>query len=56
MSMGQRTDALKILRKLAILGAGGISDTQLVHTFLNEKDDAAFQAMMKRHGTMVLSV
>ena len=34
----------------------GVSDGQLVERFARQKDEAAFDALMQRHGPMVLSV
>ncbi len=35
-------------------GAGGRSDRQLLHRFARERDEAAFTALVRRHGPMVL--
>jgi len=50
----------KIVRKLRwtllLPGGGDLSDAQLLARFINEHDDAAFAALVKRHGPMVLGV
>src|SRR5205807_5660178 len=49
-----------LLRRLrqAALGShgGGLSDGQLLRTFLDNHDECAFEALVRRHGPMVLSV
>jgi len=39
-----------------MLGFAGVSDAQLLDFFVTQQDDAAFEALVKRHGAMVLSV
>jgi RNA polymerase sigma factor (sigma-70 family) len=53
-----RTDALmRQLRRAALLGGGGaLTDRQLLERFLRCRDEAAFEALMQRHGPMVLGV
>jgi RNA polymerase sigma factor (sigma-70 family) len=48
---------LRQLRKVA-LGAlgGGLSDGQLLRTFLSDRDECAFEALVRRHGPMVMGV
>ncbi len=49
--------ALRQLRSLFAEGTvAGLSDAQLLERFLNRGDAAAFEALMGRHGPMVLSV
>jgi RNA polymerase sigma-70 factor (ECF subfamily) len=36
--------------------AGGLSDRQLLETFIERSDEAAFEAMVLRHGPMVMGV
>jgi RNA polymerase sigma factor (sigma-70 family) len=38
------------------LSPDSISDAQLLHSFITERDDAAFAALVRRHGPMVLGV
>src|SRR5262249_47337108 len=49
-----------VLRRLrqAALGSqgGGLSDGQLLRTFLNDHDECAFEALVRRHRPMVLGV
>jgi hypothetical protein len=48
--------ALRQINRLFTEGVvGGLSDAQLLERFL-EGDAAAFEAMVERHGPMVLSV
>ena len=44
------------LRRAALLSASGPSDAQLLDAFLNRHDEAAFEALVRRHGPMVHSV
>jgi RNA polymerase sigma factor (sigma-70 family) len=37
-------------------GIGGLTDGQLLEMFLKKSDDAAFEALLRRHGPMVLEV
>jgi RNA polymerase sigma factor (sigma-70 family) len=50
----------KVLQQLrtALLrqGAGSLSDGQLLEYFLAQRDEAAFEALVRRHGPMVLGV
>jgi RNA polymerase sigma factor (sigma-70 family) len=48
---------LRHLRRAALLSAGeGMSDAQLLEAFLSRRDGAAFAALLRRHGPMVLGV
>ena len=48
---------LRHLRRAALLSAGdGPSDAQLLESFLARRDEAAFEALLRRHGPMVLGV
>jgi RNA polymerase sigma factor (sigma-70 family) len=48
---------LRHLRRAALLSAGeGPSDAQLLESFLSRRDEAAFEALLRRHGPMVLGV
>src|SRR5205807_4076909 len=45
------------LRKAALLQeAGGLTDGQLLGCFIHHRDEAAFAAILKRHGPMVWGV
>jgi RNA polymerase sigma factor (sigma-70 family) len=53
----ERAPVLRHLRRLALgQGAGDVSDQQLLQFFLSDRDDAAFAALVRRHGPMVLGV
>jgi RNA polymerase sigma-70 factor (ECF subfamily) len=57
MSAGQPHHVLRQLRSAALLqDGGGMTDGQLLELFLTERDDAAFEALVRRHGPMVLGV
>jgi RNA polymerase sigma factor (sigma-70 family) len=48
---------LRHLRRVALLDRGdGASDCQLLEAFLTRRDEAAFEALLRRHGPMVLGV
>src|SRR5579884_2771929 len=48
---------LRQLRRAALLSAGdGPSDVQLLEAFLSHQDEVAFEALVRRHGPMVLGV
>ncbi|HEV3261593.1 MAG TPA: sigma-70 family RNA polymerase sigma factor [Gemmataceae bacterium] len=57
MANGQLTLALQHLRKLIRQrGAGELADTQLLERFVGQRDEAAFEVLVWRHGPMVLSL
>ncbi len=48
---------LRHLRRAALLGdGGGMTDGQLLECFVTRRDEAAFEALVRRHGSMVLGV
>ncbi len=48
---------IRHLRRAALLQEGsGLSDERLLEMFLSHRDEAAFEALMRRHGPMVLGV
>src|SRR5271169_1710357 len=48
---------VKQIRSLALLpDAPGVTDRQLLECFIAERDDAAFAALVRRHGPMVWGV
>jgi RNA polymerase sigma factor (sigma-70 family) len=48
---------LRHLRRAALLSVGdGPSDAQLLQTFLVSRDETAFEALLRRHGPMILAV
>src|ERR1700687_3261978 len=57
MATGQLTGVLRHLRRATLLAEGAAqSDGELLERYLSERDDAAFEAILKRHGAMVLGV
>ena len=56
MSGGQLDTVLRHLRKLVGSPAAEDSDGQLLERFLAQRDEAAFAALLARHGPMVWSV
>jgi RNA polymerase sigma factor (sigma-70 family) len=48
---------LRLLRRAALQGeAHGVTDRQLLERFLATREEAAFEALVRRHGSMVLGV
>jgi RNA polymerase sigma factor (sigma-70 family) len=57
MATGQPRDILRQLRRAALLrDGGGLTDGQLLECFVTRQDEAAFEALVRRHGPMVLGV
>lgn len=57
MTEGQLTLVLQNLRRLIRRqAAGGLADRELLTRFVRERDEAAFEALVWRHGPMVLSL
>src|SRR6516165_5511464 len=57
MASGQLHPVLRILRRLVAAGSGGDStDRQLLQRFTGQREEAAFAALVQRHGPMVLGV
>jgi RNA polymerase sigma factor (sigma-70 family) len=57
MTDGRWGGVLHHLRRTALRHeAGGLSDGQLLERFLARRDEAAFEALVRRHGPMVLGV
>jgi RNA polymerase sigma factor (sigma-70 family) len=57
MATGQMSGVVKHLRRGAILGDGaGLSDGQLLECYITGRDQAAFAALVRRHGPMVWGV
>jgi RNA polymerase sigma factor (sigma-70 family) len=57
MATGQRDGVLRHLRRVAFLrDADAMTDGQLLEHFLAQRDEAAFAALVRRHGPMVLGV
>src|SRR2546423_14946298 len=48
---------LRHVRRVALLRArDGPTDTELLESFLTRRDETAFEALLRRHGPMVLGV
>lgn len=57
MAYAQRNLVLRYLRHVAgASGAGDVTDADLLARFLASRDEAAFELLLWRHGTMVLRV
>ena len=57
MAGKQLGDAVKQFQRLFNVGTtSGLTDDQLLARFSTQSDDAAFEALLERHGPMVLSV
>ena len=47
---------IRHIRRMALRDANGLTDGQLLESFLVQKEEAAFEALVRRHGPMVLAV
>ncbi len=57
MRAGGSNHVLNGIRRAVLLeNGGGLSDGQLLEGFIRQRDDAAFEALVRRHGPMVLGV
>ncbi|HEV3263187.1 MAG TPA: sigma-70 family RNA polymerase sigma factor [Gemmataceae bacterium] len=57
MPIGHMNRLLDQLRRAALNSAGQrLTDGQLVECFITQRDEAAFEALVRRHGPMVLGV
>src|SRR5438105_15033314 len=57
MATSQLRGVVSHLRRAALLGdGGGMTDGQLLECFMTRRDEAAFEALVRRHGPMVLNV
>src|SRR5438105_13858568 len=57
MATGPRDGVIRHLRRVAFLrDADAMTDGQLLEGFLAQRDEAAFAALVRRHGPMVLGV
>jgi RNA polymerase sigma factor (sigma-70 family) len=57
MPTGRMHGVLRELRRAALLHEGGdLSDDRLLDRFLAEHDETAFEALVRRHGPMVMGV
>jgi RNA polymerase sigma factor (sigma-70 family) len=57
MATGQLTGVVRHLRRVVLLhDGGGMTDGQLLECFLESREEAAFEALLRRHGPMVHGV
>ncbi len=57
MASGQLNGVIRSLRTAALAADGGtMTDGQLLTCFVLERDEGAFEALVRRHGAMVLAV
>ncbi len=57
MATSQLNSVFQHLRRVVLMHDGaGLSDGQLLDMFIADKDQAAFEALVRRYGTMVLKV
>jgi RNA polymerase sigma factor (sigma-70 family) len=57
MGTDQPPDMIRHLRRAALArDGGGLTDAQLLECFITDRDAAAFEALVRRHGRMVLGV
>jgi RNA polymerase sigma factor (sigma-70 family) len=57
VATGQSNRVVRYLRGLALgQGCAALTDGQLLEHFLGQRDDASFEALLRRHGPMVLGV
>jgi RNA polymerase sigma factor (sigma-70 family) len=57
MTVIKTSGVMRQLRRAALLSSGGdISDADLLEAFISRRDEAAFEALLRRHGPMVLGV
>ena len=57
MTTGPANSVLPYLCRTALRGDGaGLSDGELLERFRSRRDEAAFEALLRRHGPMVLGV
>lgn len=57
MAISQVSEFLQRLRTSILLrDEAGLSDGKLLDRFLEERDDAAFAALVRKHGPMVIGI
>jgi RNA polymerase sigma factor (sigma-70 family) len=56
MTSGRLAAVMQRLRRAALLDGGGLSDGDLLQRYVKDREDAAFAALVRRHGPMVLGV
>jgi hypothetical protein len=52
MATGQMSGVIQYLRRVLQEGAG-LTDGQLLEDYISRRDEAAFAALVRRHGPMV---
>jgi RNA polymerase sigma factor (sigma-70 family) len=57
MASGQRQSVLRYLRRVVSSKEGvSVADAQLLERFVDQRDEAAFELLVRRHGALVLGV
>jgi RNA polymerase sigma factor (sigma-70 family) len=56
MATGHMEGVVRHIRRLALQDVRRLADGQLLEAFLVQKDESAFEALVRRHGPMVLAV
>ena len=56
MPTRQMDSIVRYVRKIALQDARSMSDAQLLESFITHHDESAFEALVTRHGPLVLSV
>ena len=57
MPTGQEAPVLRFIRKLSAANrVAGLPDRELLERFLTKQDEAAFAALVRRHGAMVFGL
>ncbi len=56
MPTRQMDSIVRYVRKIALQDARSMSDAQLLESFITQQDESAFEALVTRHGPLVLSV
>src|SRR5579871_809466 len=56
MSRSPLQNVVSYLRRVVMPGAGGTSDAELLSRFVHQREEAAFELLVWRHGQMVLGV
>jgi len=56
MATGTTRQVVRQLRRLALRETDALTDGQLLDSFISQHDEAAFAALVRRHGPMVWGV
>ncbi len=57
MAISQRSEVIRHLRRAVLLRDGaGLTDGQLLEDYISRRDQAALEALVRRHGPMVWGV